>query len=152
MMKTKYLAPICAGLVALAGLGTIVKGMTDVFNHDYEKYPKIKGLMEVQNQRSSLESKFYVKKEETNAKQLFENNRKQLYEFIKLEDEITTLKDKEKELLNNSVIRSEYDSYLQHDFISRRKANNIMLIGSVLLLSGFGYITTKYRGAPGISL
>lgn len=107
-MKTKYLAPICAGLVGLTGLGFMGKALIDERrSYSFENFPEIRQLLELQNERYTWNYEL-TQTRQISAREVLEDKH-----YSSLLEKVHNSEIQEKELLRNPKIKTKYDEYMK---------------------------------------
>lgn len=147
-MKSRYIAPICAGLIALTGAGLIGKGFSGVFNDQSKKFPELERLFEVQRQARHLRFEFnktFSPRDEISPKKLFENNQERINALRRDYDQISVLEKEEDRIINDPTLSQSYERYTTLQAKKDERATLDFATGMCLFFSAGIYLINKYK-------
>ncbi len=149
--KKKYIAPICAGLVALVGAGVMAKSFHDLGKDYSGGFPEIRTLIETQHQKNVLN--YFIKKEEMIAPQtLFENESALLKHYTLINERLQKFSKTESDLLADPRISATYETYLNYRNTKQKQANNLALMAFGLFMPSLLYLMYKTPSKGGFGL
>ena len=143
-MKTKYLAPICAGLISLGLLSHSASRNMKIRDYPSDS-PIITELIGLQNQRDNVYWELMNQKE-INPREFFEKGESQFRKYTALKNQFQLLKTKELEMLSDPQVKSQYEHYRGQQSAELDRATGEMLIG--LCFTIYGVISLVKRYAP----
>ncbi|MEK6856351.1 MAG: hypothetical protein AABX66_04310 [Nanoarchaeota archaeon] len=148
MKKSKYIAPICAGLIVLTGAGLIGKGFSDVYKDQSNKFHELKRLFEVQGQASHLRFEFnktFSPSDEVSPKKLFENNQERINALRRDYDQISALEKEEDRIIHDPILGQLYKKYTNLEAKENERGILEALAGVCLFLPAGIYLIHKYK-------
>jgi hypothetical protein len=140
-MNTKYLAPICAGLVGLTGVGFMSKAL--IKNHvaySDKTFPEVEQILKIQNERYAWNYELDETRH-TSPRQILEDKH-----YSALLEKINTSELQEMELLKNPEMKTKYEVYKKSQLSMSEEAWKDAGLGLLLFahgMFGLAYLLTR---------